>query len=413
MKELKKLNDEANYCEGCLHSPCQKGCPLENHITEFIRLIKEKNFEEAYHVLDETTVLPSICGRICPHEKLCQGKCIKHYTDRSIKIGALEAYIGDLANLNNWPIKLTKNEKLHQKKVCVIGGGPAGLSCAAFLARNNISVTIYEKHDYLGGLLRHGIPEFRLNRKALDMTIKRILDLDIKVEYNKELGKNIFLEDLQKDYNAIFLGIGTNQSKFMDIKGTDLNGVYGGNELLENQKHPNYLDKNVAIVGGGNVAMDTARTIKRLGAKNVIIIYRRSPKDMKADQKELKNAKKEGIKFLFNTNVSQIIGKNNVEKITIVKTEEIDGNLKNIYNTEKNIKVDYVVFTIGSTPNSKLISSLNIITNDNGTIKVDEKKATSISNVFAGGDVANEINTVSNASKSGRVAAYSIIEYLS
>lgn len=236
-------------CLGCKVKPCQKGCPLSNDITGFIQLVKEEKYKEAYELSCQTTVLQSICGRICPHTKQCQGSCVRRIKFESIEIGKVEAFLGDLAIKNNWKIPKFTDEN-NGKKVAVIGGGPAGLTCGAFLARNGFDVTIYEKHSSLGGIIEHGIPEFRLERKILEDAINKILELGIKVEYNKELGKDFSIEDLEEKYDAIFLSFGKNISSKMGIDGEDLNGVYGGNELLEYKNYPDFKDKNVAIIGG-------------------------------------------------------------------------------------------------------------------------------------------------------------------
>lgn len=266
---MKEIEEKINYCLNCKTKPCSiKGCPLNNNIPEFIKAVKEEKYKEAYKILSETTILPGICGKICPHTKQCQGSCIRGIKGEPVSIGEIEYFIFQKAIELGYSIKdvmkKQENLKLKNKKVAIVGGGPAGLTCAAFLAKDGIDVTIYEKYNYLGGLLVHGIPEFRLPKNIVKETINRILELGIKVEYNKELGKNLKLEELEKNYDAIFLSIGANKSVQMGVKGENLEGVYGGNELLENKTHPNYKGKIVAVIGGGNVAMDCARTIKRL-----------------------------------------------------------------------------------------------------------------------------------------------------
>ena len=255
---------KAEFCLNCVNKPCSTGCPLNNDIPEFINLIKNEKYQEAYEVLSQTTVLASICGRICPHERQCQGKCVRKFKSESVAIGDLEAFVGDLSIKNNWQElpKISKN-----KKVAIIGSGPSGLTCAAFLRKAGYDVTIYEKHNYLGGLLYHGIPDFRLDREILHNNIKQIIDLGIEVNLNKSLGNDFTLDDLKERYDAIFLAIGANVSKKMQIPGEDLEGVYGANELLEYGEHPDYKDKTVIISGCGNSAMDISRTIKRMELK--------------------------------------------------------------------------------------------------------------------------------------------------
>ena len=267
-----KIEEKVNYCLNCKIKPCsKKGCPLENNIPDFIKAIKEEKYKEAYEIVSETTVLPGVCGKICPHMKQCQGSCVRGIKGEPVSIGDIENYIFEKAVKEGYKlkdiIKINKDEKLVNKKVAIIGGGPAGLTCAAFLAKDGVNVTIYEKYNYLGGLLVHGIPEFRLPKDRVKETVNRILDLGIKVEYNKELGKNLKLSELEQQYDAIFLSIGANKSAKMGVKGENLEGVYGGNELLEYNIHPDYNGKIVSVIGGGNVAMDCSRTIKKLRCK--------------------------------------------------------------------------------------------------------------------------------------------------
>lgn len=269
---MKEIEEKVNYCLNCKIKPCSaKGCPLNNNIPEFIKAVKEEKYKEAYKILSETTVLQGVCGKICPHMKQCQGSCVRGIKGESVSIGDIEDFVFRKAVEQGYSLKdaIEKQEspELTNKKVAIIGGGPAGLTCAAFLAKDGVNVTIYEKYDYLGGLLVHGIPEFRLSKETVKETVNRILDLGIKVEYNKELGKNLNLEELEQNYDAIFLSMGANKPAKMGVKGEDLEGVYGGNELLEYNTHPNYGGKIVSIIGGGNVAMDCARTIKRLRSK--------------------------------------------------------------------------------------------------------------------------------------------------
>lgn len=266
---MKEIQEKVNYCLNCKIKPCsQKGCPLNNNIPEFIKAVKEEKYKEAYKILSETTVLPGVCGKICPHMKQCQGSCVRGIKGEPVSIGDIESFIFQKAVEQGYSLKAVIEKQeipvLTNKKVAIIGGGPAGLTCGAFLAKDGIDVTIYEKYDYLGGLLVHGIPEFRLSKETVKETVNRILDLGIKVEYNKELGKNLSLEELEQNYDAIFLSIGANKPSKMGVKGENLKGVYGGNELLEYNTHPNYEGKIVSVIGGGNVAMDCSRTIKRL-----------------------------------------------------------------------------------------------------------------------------------------------------
>jgi len=417
MKELDEIINEARKCLNCKVKPCkEKGCPLENDIPLFIEAVKEQNYKKAYEILSETTVLPAICGRICPHEKQCQGSCIKGMKGEPLTIGEIEAFIGDIALKEDYKIPIKYNKKM-DKKVAVIGGGPAGLVCSTYLAQRGIDVTIYEKHDYLGGLLAHGIPEFRLPKEVLKKTINQILDLGIKVEYNKYLGTNLTLEKLNENYDAIFIACGANRSTKMNIEGEELQGVYGGNELLEDKNHPDYINKKVAISGGGNVAMDCARTIKRLGASEVKVIYRRAEEQMPAEKKEIEAAKKEGIEFLFQNNIVRILGKEKVEQLELIKTELVqkEGETRkvpvNIENSNYLIDIDYIVMAIGA-KTDEIIEKLNLDLNKYGYIQINEENKTSIEKVFAGGDIVGNKATVAWAAKSGRNAGIAIEKYL-
>ena len=411
------IKEMAEYCLNCKTKPCRSGCPLENDIPEFIKNIRENNYEQAYKILSKTTVLESVCGRICPHMSQCMGKCVRGIKSNPVNIGTLEAFVGDMAIEEGFDMDVeikSENSMLPKKKIAIIGSGPAGLTCAAFLARSGFEVTIFEKRDKLGGLLRYGIPEFRLDRKILDGAINKILDLGINIEIDKELGKDIFLDKLIKDYDAVFIAIGANIPWKMNVEGEDLEGVYGGNSLLEYNKHPNYEGKNVAVVGGGNVAMDCARTINKLGAKQVTVVYRRAEEQMSAERKEIEDAKKEGVDFLFQTNIVKIIGDGIVQKIECVRTELIqkegESRLSPVNvegsNFEKN--VDYVVMAIGSMPEEKVVNGLGIACDKKGYIIVNDNFETSLENVYAGGDVAGTKATVAWAARTGREVANSI-----
>ena len=411
-EDIKKKTLE---CLSCVTKPCQVGCPLNNDTTGFIKLALEGKYEEAYHLLLETTVLPSVCGRICPHEKQCQGMCVKRVSYESVKIGDIEAFIGDMALKNNWT---TSSLPLKKKRVAVVGGGPSGLTCAAFLRRNGYDVTIYERHNYLGGLLYHGIPEFRLDKTLLGKVIDKILELGINIKLNQSIGKDFSLEDLEKEYDAVFLGFGTNLSSKMNIPGEDLDGVYGGNELLETGNHPDYTGKTVVISGSGNVAMDVSRTIKRKGAKKVYVIYRRSEKEAPALENEIKEAKEEGVEFLFQNNILGIYGEKRVEKVEVIKTELVkkeDYDRLSPVNIEESnyyLSCDYVVMAIGSHPEESIVNSLGLELDKRGRILIDKDGHTSKEKVFAGGDLAGTKGTVAFAARAGRDAAYAIMKYL-
>lgn len=421
---MEEIKEKVNYCLNCKIKPCSvKGCPLENNIPEFIKAVKEENYKQAYKILSQTTVLPGICGKICPHTKQCQGSCVRGIKGEPVSIGDIENYIYEKAEQEKYSLKEAMqteentNTSYSNKKVAIIGGGPAGLTCAAFLAKDGVKVTIYEKYNYLGGLLVHGIPEFRLPKTRVQETVKRILDLGINVEYNKVLGKNLNLDELEKKYDAIFISIGANKSAKMGVKGENLEGVYGGNELLEYNMHPDYTGKTVSVIGGGNVAMDCSRTIKRLGAKEVNVIYRRAEEQMPAEKKEIADAKSEGINFLFQNNIVEIKGNNKVEKLELIKTKLVqkEGETRlvpvNIEGSNYEIDTDYVVTALGSNVSDEVLD-LGLTLNKWGNVIIDEKYTTSNPKIFAGGDLAGCKRTVAWAAQSGRDAAENIKKVL-
>ena len=446
----KEMQEKVNYCLNCKVKPCSnKGCPLNNDIPTFIRLVKEGNTEEAYYTLLKTSILGSVCGRICPHYKQCMGSCVRGIKGESVQIGDIEAYISDYGLEHNLIKNIEKTEELKGKNIAVIGGGPAGLTASYFLAKAGANITIYEKHNSLGGILEHGIPEFRLDPKILEKTINSILSLGINVEYNVEVMTNneqeitdttnnqerldkktnniegklkeqektkISIESIASKYDATILAIGANVSSKMNIPGEDLDGVYGGNELLENKNYPDFKGKIVAVSGGGNVAMDTARTVARLDAKKVFVIYRRAEEQMPAERKEIEDAKKEGIEFLFQNNITKIMGSGKVEEIECIKTKLVqkEGEARlspvNIEGSNYKMRMDYVVMAVGSKPEENDIEGFE--KNKWGYVNTDEEKKTSIKNVYAIGDIAGNKQTVAWAARSGRDVALEIIEKL-
>lgn len=446
----KEMQKKVNYCLNCKVKPCSnKGCPLNNDIPTFIRLVKEGNMEEAYYTLLKTSILGSVCGRICPHYKQCMGSCVRGIKGESVQIGDIEAYISDYGLEHDLIKNIEKTEELKGKNIAVIGGGPAGLTASYFLAKAGANITIYEKHNSLGGILEHGIPEFRLDPKVLKKTVNSILSLGINVKYNVEVMTNnnqeitdttnnqerqdkktnniegklkeqektkISIESIASKYDATILAIGANVSSKMNIPGEDLEGVYGGNELLENKNYPDFKGKIVAVSGGGNVAMDTARTVARLGAKKVFVIYRRAEEQMPAERKEIEDAKKEGIEFLFQNNITKIMGSGKAEEIECIKTKLVqkEGETRlspvNIEGSNYRMRMDYVVMAVGSKPEEKDIAGFE--KNKWGYVNTDEEKKTSIKNVYAIGDIAGNKQTVAWAARSGRDVALEIIEKL-
>lgn len=420
---MDKINENriielANECFGCPTKPCQKGCPLENDTTGFIALVKEQKYKEAFELLSKTTVLMPICGRVCPHTKQCQGKCIRAIKFDAVEIGQMEAFIGDLAIENNWKFPVVEEEKDY--KVAIVGGGPAGITCAQFLRRAGVQVTIFDKYNTLGGILNHGIPDFRLDKIMLNKWIDKILESGIKVEYGKELGLNLSIEELEKNFDSIFLSFGANISTKMGIPGEELDGVLGGNEYLESTPIIDLKGKTVVVSGGGNVAMDVSRTMKRSGAEKVYVVYRRSEKEMPAEQKEIDEAKEDGVEFLFQNNILSVNGNDEgkVKSIECIKTElvqkEWESRLSpvNIEGSNYELDCDYVIMAIGSKPEDKVVNSLGVELDRKGRIVVDENGRTSKENIYAGGDIAENMGTVAYAARAGRNVAEAIVNTL-
>ena len=392
---------EAERCLNCKIPKCIEGCPINNRIPEFIAKIKEEKYEEAYKIIRDISPLGAICGRVCPHENQCQGSCVMGIKGEPIQIGKLESFICDWALNNN--MKVNYDIKENNKKVAIIGGGPAGIACAVDLRKLGYDVTIFEKEVYLGGILMYGIPEYRLSKKLVTDVIDDLIELGIHVKLNTILtteelsGDNkekqyITIESLfNKGYEAIFLGIGSEMSNILSIEGSDVEGVFGANEFLKNKI--NCENKKVIVIGGGNVAMDSARVAKKEGA-DVTVVYRRRKEDMPANKEEIESAEKEGIKFIFKTNVKKINTKN--EKISNVECD-----------TGEIIQTDYVVMAIGSTPNKKYLDEKLKLT-EQGLIEINEKYETSVKKVFAGGDLVQKKATVCMAIKNGKEAAVEI-----
>ncbi len=416
-EEIKK---RAQYCLNCKNKPCKEGCPLENDIPSFIEKIKNQDYEGAFNVLLEKTIFSPICGRICPHKKQCEGSCVRGIKGESVSIGELEAFIGDLAIENDWYSKIKIVEDKKNKKVAIVGAGPSGIMAAYELARKGVDVTIFEKHEKIGGILTYGIPDFRLDKKYVDVLERILSNLDVDIKCNYKFNGQSDLEELKKKFDAILLSFGANVSSKMGIEGEDLIGVYGGNELLETLEFPDCNNKNIAVIGGGNVAMDISRTLNKLGAKKVTVIYRRSRKEMPAEQKEILEAEQEGVEFLFQNNILKIFGDENkkVNKVECIKTELIqkEGEKRavpvNIENSNYYLDIDYVVMAVGSKVDENIVNDLELEKTKWKNIKVDENYKTSDEKVFSCGDLAGMKSTVAWAAKSGKDVADKIEEYL-
>lgn len=409
-----EIEEIREYCLKCKNKPCGNvGCPLQNDIPAFIQ---EKDIEKAYNILTKTTVLPAICSRVCQFSKQCKGACVRGIKGDSVEINVIEKFIADAAIENNYELKKSEEPILKEsKKVCVIGSGPSGLTCAAYLAMNNADVTIYEKNEKLGGLLEYGIPNFRLDKNIVQNSIDKIINLGIKTKLKTVVGKDISLEEFLKEYDAIYVSAGANEPN-NTLKGEN---VLSGNKLLEKLnkgEQQNIFDgKSIAISGGGNVAMDCARTLKRLGA-NVAVIYRRSLKEMPAEKTEVEQAQKENIEILFQTNILKFDSK--TKKMELIKTRLIEKNGQtraepvNIENTNYTRNFDYCVLATGSKVNNEFIKTLHVDTNEKGYINVNDKYQTSNEKIFAGGDIIGSRQTVANASADGREASKNILKYL-
>ena len=408
---LEEIKKQAEYCLNCKTKPCMSGCPLKNNIPDFIKYVKEENYEKAYESLKDTTIFEMICGRICPQKSQCEGSCVRGAKGESVHIGELEAFVGDYA-LDNIDNEVLEENEVN-KKVAIVGSGPSGLAAAYYLSIRGFKVDIYEKHSKLGGLLRHGIPEFRLEKEILDKWLEKyILNENITSYTNIEFGKDILLEELKEKYDEVILAFGANVSNKMNIEGEEKEFVLGGNELLEYNNMPDFKDKKVAVIGGGNVAMDTSRTIKKLGAKEVTVVYRRAEKQMPAERKEIEDAKEEGIEFMFLTNMIKVLD----NKIECVKTELIkkEGETReypvNIEGSNFFIDIDFVVLAVGSCADKNVIDKLGLGTNKWGNIKVDENYKTTDKKIYAIGDLIGTKQTVAWAARSGFECAKKIID---
>ena len=425
--------EEAQRCIGCKNAKCVQGCPVSINIPGFIAHVKEGNFEEAYKVIGESSALPAICGRVCPQESQCEGQCIRGKKGDPVSIGKMERFVADWARENN--IKPVGAEEKNGKKVAVIGSGPAGLTCAGDLAKLGYDVTIFEALHKAGGVLVYGIPEFRLPKDGVvQPEIENVKALGVKIETDVVIGKSVTIDELMEEegFDAVFIGSGAGLPKFMGIPGEQANGVFSANEYLTRNNLMKAFDESydtqiaagtkVAVVGGGNVAMDAARTALRLGAE-VHIIYRRSEEELPARVEEVHHAKEEGIIFDLLTNPTEILADENgwVKGIKCVKMElgEPDASGRRrpveVAGSEFEIEVDTVIMSLGTSPNP-LISSTTKgleINKRKCIVASEECGATSKEGVYAGGDAVTGAATVILAMGAGKAAAKGIHEYLS
>ncbi len=432
--------DEAKRCLSCVNMPCVSGCPVKVHIPEFISKIKEGDFEGAYQIISKTSNLPAVCGRVCPQETQCEAKCVRGIKGEPVGIGRLERFVADFHNLHS--DEIPEIEKPNGHKVAVIGSGPSGLTCAGDLAKKGYEVHIYEALHKAGGVLIYGIPEFRLPKSIVQKEIDKLSKMGVQIHTNMVIGKILTIDELFEDgFEAVFVGSGAGLPRFMGIKGEGLNGVYSANEFLTRTNLMNaYKNDNatpimkggkVAVVGGGNVAMDAARTSLRLGAEKVYVVYRRSMEELPARKEEVEHAVEEGVEFMLLNNPVEILGYENlqdkkdpkngfVKAIKCIKMElgEPDERGRRspvaIAGSEFEMDVDTVIMSIGTSPNPLIkATTKGLEVNKHGGIVVEENTCkTSKEGVYAGGDAVTGAATVISAMGAGKQAAEAIDNYL-
>ena len=431
--------DEANRCLNCKNFPCVAGCPVKIHIPEFINKIKEGDFEGAYQIITKSSSLPAVCGRVCPQETQCESKCVRGIKGESVGIGRLERFVADWHNTfcTEEPVKPESNGH----RVAIVGSGPSGLTCAGDLAKAGFEVTVFEALHTAGGVLVYGIPEFRLPKAIVAKEVATLEKLGVKIETNVVIGKTLTIDELfEQGFEAVFVGSGAGLPNFMGIPGEAYSGVYSANEFLtrsnlmkaylDNPDTPIMKGGKVAVVGGGNVAMDAARTALRLGAEKVYIVYRRSMEELPARREEVEHAEEEGIEFQLLCNPIEILGyhnpddvrdpKNNfVTGMTCVKMELGEPDEKGrrrpvvVEGSEFTIDVDTVIMSIGTSPNPLIKSTTaGLEVNRWGGIVVNEDGLTSRDAVYAGGDAVTGAATVISAMGAGKTAAKAIADAL-
>ncbi len=424
--------DEANRCLNCKNKSCVGGCPVAIDIPAFIEKVRERKFEEAYKIISKSSSLPAVCGRVCPQESQCESKCVRGIKGEPVAIGRLERFVADWhnANVKEAPEKPESNGH----KVAIIGSGPSGLTCAGDLAKKGYDVTVFEALHLAGGVLVYGIPEFRLPKAIVQKEVDGLKALGVKIETNMVIGKVLPIDELfEQGFESVFIGSGAGLPRFMKIPGENLKGVYSANEFLtrvnlmkaykEGSSTPIQNAKNVAVVGGGNVAMDAARCAKRLGAENVYIVYRRSEKELPARAEEVEHAKEEGIIFKLLNNPVEILEAEGgfVKGMKCVEMElgepDESGRRRPVVkeNSEFVIDVDCVIMAIGTSPNPLIKSTTKGLETQKwgGIIAEEETGLTSRTGVYAGGDAVTGAATVILAMGAGKTAASAIDEYLS
>ncbi len=422
--------EEASRCLNCKNPMCVGGCPVNLNIPAFIKCVAEGNFKEAYEIIYKSSSLSAVCGRVCPQESQCEAKCVRGIKGEPVAIGRLERFVSDWANENN--IEVTSHAEKNLRRVAVIGSGPSGLTCAGDLAKMGYSVTVFEAFHKAGGVLVYGIPEFRLSKAIVKKEVEKLEKIGVEIKTDMVIGKVLSIDELiEIGYEAVFIGTGAGLPNFMGIEGEDLVGVYSANEYLTRiNLMKAYLDeydtpirhsRAVAVVGGGNVAMDAARCAKRMGAENVYIVYRRSEEEMPARREEVLHAKEEGIIFKVLNNPVRILGDKNgqVSGLECVEMElgeaGVDGRRKPVEKkgSEFVLDVDTIIMSIGTSPNPLIRKTTeHLDVNSRGCFIVDENMATTHEGVYAGGDAVTGAATVILAMGAGKKAAAAIDEYL-
>lgn len=423
--------EEAARCLNCKHRPCVAGCPVQIQIPDFIAQVVKGDYAAAYDVIAESSNLPAVCGRVCPQESQCEKNCVRGIKGEPVGIGRLERFVADWHNAQ--PAAEVKKPASNGHKVAVIGSGPSGLTCAGDLAKKGYEVTVFEALHLAGGVLVYGIPEFRLPKDIVQKEVDNLAALGVKIETNMVIGKVLSIDELMDEYGfeAVFIGSGAGLPRFMNIPGENLCGVYSANEfltrtnLMKAYKHnaltPIMHAKKVAVVGGGNVAMDAARSALRIGAEKVYIMYRRSEEELPARREEVHHAKEEGVEFMMLTNPVEIIG-NDEDFVKAVKCEKMalgepdaSGRRRpvEVPGSEFTLDVDCVIMAIGTSPNPLIKSTTKgLETQKWGGIIVDENGKTTREGVFAGGDAVTGAATVILAMGEGKTAAKAIDEYI-